>query len=305
MTPVSELLLKPVRALVDQVGGSPVTTAAPIIDQRGGIVAGLAAIGYSAPDSLPPRQILSTGADVYRFEPAQLSAGSGVVVYVHGGGFTTGGIASHAGTAQALADVSGHPVLFVDYRLAPEHPAPAAINDIVAAVDVHIGSDPHLPMILIGDSAGGALAFWAALRLRDAGVGMSALLLVNPMLDPRADSPSYAQYAEGYFAPAVDFRAGWAAFGGDDVAPDGADARLEGLPPTYIWTHEADPVRDEAESMARRLAAADVPVIALRSIGTVHASWLLAKALPQATMLLASIAGVARTILSKDEERAP
>ncbi|MGL4395199.1 MAG: alpha/beta hydrolase, partial [Hyphomicrobium sp.] len=254
---------------------------------------GLAGIGYPAPEVVPIRHDLSGGAGLHFFEPAASERSAGTIVYIHGGGFTTGGIASHAGTAQALADVSGCRVAFVDYRLAPEHPSPAAIEDIVTAVDqVEDG-----PVLLLGDSAGGMLAFQACLRLRDAGISVAALLLVNPMLDPTAASQSYTDYAEGFFAPATDFRAGWAAFGtaGLSTGP------LEGLPPTYIWTHEADPVRDDGEALARRLAEAGVPVIAQRSIGTVHASWLFAKAIVQAAMLLAAIAGVARIVLTNAE----
>lgn len=202
-----------------------------------------------------------------------------VVTYFHGGGWVLGSIDSHDGTCRTLANASGAIVASVDYRLAPEHRFPAAVDDAWAAtcwVADHardIGGDGRLAVA--GDSAGGNLAAVVALSARDAGwPQLRFQLLVYPAVDARMRSASIHENGDGYFLTRSDMEWFYGHYA-PDVVDDWRLAPLEaedlsGLPPALVLTAEFDPLRDEGEAYGRRLAAAGVEVTVTRYDGMIH-----------------------------------
>lgn len=202
-----------------------------------------------------------------------------VVVYFHGGGWVLGGIESHDGTCRSLANASGAVVVSVDYRLAPEHPFPAAVEDCWAATvwvaehAVELGADGSR-LAVAGDSAGGNLAAVVALLARDAGApAVRGQLLVYPVTDASMSHPSIEENGEGYFLTKADMD--W--FYGHYAPDRPADWRLSplladcsGAPPALVLTAEFDPLRDEGEAYAQRLGDAGVPVEVSRKNGLIH-----------------------------------
>jgi acetyl esterase len=205
------------------------------------------------------------------------------LVYFHGGGFVFGNLDTHDGVCRALAKASGAVVVAVDYRLAPEHKFPAAVDDSyaatkwVAANAERLGIDAHR-IAVGGDSAGGNLATVIAMRCHDAGgPALAAQVLIYPVTDVSTfETGSHRELAEGYFLT----RAGMEWFTGHYLAS--ADHKrhpevspllapnLSGLPPALIITAEFDPLRDEGEAYAKRLQQAGVPVTVTRYPGMIH-----------------------------------
>ena len=196
-----------------------------------------------------------------------------VVVYFHGGGWVLGSIATHDGSCRALANRTGAVVASVGYRLAPEHPYPAALDDCfavtcwVAAHADDLGVDPGR-LAVAGDSAGGNLAAAVCLAARDRGGPTIAFqTLVYPVTDLEPDRwPSMAANADGPLLTraAMDWFIGH--YAGDPPPLDDAlaapirAADLSGLPPAHVSTAGHDPLQDEGAAYAEALAAAGVPV---------------------------------------------
>ncbi|WP_148615900.1 alpha/beta hydrolase [Nocardioides rubriscoriae] len=230
-----------------------------------------------------------------------VDAAPGIVVHAHGGGFVMNDVAVHDVPARRLANRVGRAVLSVDYRLAPEHPYPAAVRDldaVVAWLDSPAGADAaaHGPAYAHGDSAGAQLALVAALRHPGR---FAALALVYPFLDPAAAAPSHR--TEGAGLSAADVAWYWRQYAGDhpdltdpDLAPLGSD-RLATLPPTYVATAEHDPARDEGELLAARVAAAGVEVVATRWLGQPHGFWRHDRVYAAAEPLMVSVAAFLRS----------
>ncbi len=203
----------------------------------------------------------------------------GTVVHLHGGGFVFHDVDVHDAAARRLANRVGRAVISVDYRLAPEHPFPAAPDDVDTVVSWIEGEGAvhglEAPLLAHGDSAGANLALVAALR--HPGV-FSALALTYPFLDPTAGFGSHATETEGFDPRDVAWY--WEQYaGGDTSRYDDADLapllseRLATLPPTLVTTAEHDPLRDEGEHLAALLAEAGVAVVATRYLGQVHGFW--------------------------------
>lgn len=197
---------------------------------------------------------------------------NGVVVHLHGGGFVFNDIDVHDGLARRLANRSRRRVLSVAYRKPPEHPFPAAPDDVDTVVAWLRRQDLPGPWALHGDSAGGNLALVAALRNPGA---FSAVALVYPFLDPRAGFASYDVGADSGF-DASEARWYWEQYARDesdldhpDLAPLLSD-RLHTLPPTFVASAEHDPLRDEGEELARRVAEAGVVTVGIRCLGQTH-----------------------------------
>ncbi len=215
------------------------------------------------------------------YRPAGARTPAPLVVYLHGGGWVTGGLDTHDGCCRYLADRAGVLVLAVDYRLAPEHPFPAAVEDAVAAFRwavakaADIGADPER-VAVAGDSAGGNLAAVVSqVTTAEGGPRPALQVLVYPVTDLSAKHPSYRLFTDGFFLTEAQMDWYRGHYIGDE---DGTDPRispllaedLTGLPPAYIATAGFDVLRDEGEAYARRLQAAGVPTTLRRHPGLVH-----------------------------------
>jgi acetyl esterase len=205
------------------------------------------------------------------------------LVYFHGGGFVLCNLDTHDAVCRALAKESGAVVISVDYRLAPEHKFPAAVEDAHAAT-VWVAENAELLGIdssriaVGGDSAGGNLATVIAIRCRDAGGPvLAAQVLIYPVTDLSTfETGSYVEFGEGYFLTraAMKWFCGHYLASADiarnpEVSPLLA-ADLSGLPPALVITAECDPLRDEGEAYAKRLEEAEVPVTATCYPGMIH-----------------------------------
>ncbi|WP_300679091.1 alpha/beta hydrolase [Nocardioides sp.] len=199
----------------------------------------------------------------------------GVIVHLHGGGFVFHDVDTHDGPARRLANRTGRSVLSVDYRLAPEHPFPAAVHDADHAVAW--AASQTRTVIVHGDSAGGNLALVAALR--NPGL-VSAVVLVYPFLDPASEQASYQvqdwtwdrDEAQWYWSQYLDLAADPTLIAHPDAAPLHAPG-LAALPPTLVITAEADIARDEGELLAQRLQELGVTTVAQRFGGVPHGFW--------------------------------
>jgi acetyl esterase/lipase len=196
------------------------------------------------------------------------------VYYIHGGGMVAGSVDGDHAKAIGLARATGYVVVSAEYRLAPENPYPAALDDchtgLAGVTDRHreLGIDPGR-IGLYGSSAGGCLAAAVALLARDrGGPAIAHQMLLSPMLDDLSSTPSAkANTGFGAWSREANIQT-WQAFLGEDfgtdrVPPCAAPARagdLSGLPPTYIDVGDLDLLRDEAIDFARRLCWAGVPV---------------------------------------------
>jgi acetyl esterase len=221
---------------------------------------------------------------VRAYRPQGATGALGALVYFHGGGFVLGSIESHDAICRQLAVDAGCAVFSVDYRLAPEHKFPAAVDDAFAATQwvrehaAKLGVDPAR-LAVGGDSAGGNLAAAVALLAkRHGGPALAFQLLLYPVADLRSiDTPSYLENAKGYFltrSGMVWFREHYLARledRHDPLASPLACSDLSGLPPALVITAEYDPLRDEAEALARLLQAAGVPCTLTRYDGAIHA----------------------------------
>ena len=194
-----------------------------------------------------------------------------VVVYLHGGGWIMGTLDSYDSLLRALANASGAIVAGVEYRLAPEHRYPAALDDSLAAIRWAAANvDPRLAVI--GDSAGGNLAAVAARRLRDR---IRYQVLVYPVIDAVFDTPSYVEFNDGRGLSAASMQRFWRLYldGSDATDPDAAPLHatdLAGVAPAYVLTAEEDVLRDEGEAYAEALRKAGVPTELVRWPGTIH-----------------------------------
>jgi acetyl esterase len=212
-----------------------------------------------------------------------------VVVYIHGGGWTVGDLDSGDRFARTLADGLGATVVSVDYRLAPEHPFPAAFDDCAAVVRSVRQAHPGVQLAVAGDSAGGNLAAAIAAEGRiDEDLRVDAQLLVYPALDPRQQHPSQTQFADGYLLTRSDMAFYWNSYlparadRSDPRAAPATIADFAGLPPAVIATAGFDPLHDEGKEYAQRLIAANVRTVYLPFPGLTHGFLDMASRVPAA-----------------------
>ena len=218
------------------------------------------------------------------YVPGRLPAGvpAPLLVYYHGGGWVIGDLDTHDGVCRFLAAAAGVTVLSIDYRLAPEHPFPAAVEDAwasfawAAANAFELGADPNR-IAVGGDSAGGNLAAVVSLLARAGGGATPAMqLLLYPPTDAAADLPSRRLFASGFLLTKDDMDT-WEELylpPGTDKADPRASILLapdlSGLPPAYVATAGFDPLRDEGEAYALRMREAGVRVALRRHPGLIH-----------------------------------
>ncbi|WP_028936962.1 alpha/beta hydrolase [Pseudonocardia spinosispora] len=197
-----------------------------------------------------------------------------VITYLHGGGWVLGDLDTHDPVCRRLANTLGATVVAVDYRLAPEHPHPAALDDTMAALRWTATAYPGQPLVVAGDSAGASLAAGAALRARSDGPSLAAQLLVYPATDPAMRQASIRDNGDGYFLTAADMSWFYRQYLPDGTDRDELDllhtSDLEGLPPAVVATAEFDPLRDEGDAYAVRLREAGVEVRHVPGPGLVH-----------------------------------
>jgi acetyl esterase len=204
------------------------------------------------------------------------------VVYFHGGGWTIGSVDQFDLITRQIANATNAIVVSVDYRLAPEHPFPAPLDDCWTALEwtaknaSTFGGD-GTRLAVMGDSAGGNLAAVCALLARDLGSPeITTQILVYPVTDCDLDTSSYQENGEGYLLTSEDMRWFFSCYTGD--ATDPSDWRiaplrapdLRGVAPAVVLTAEFDPLRDEGRSYAARLEGAGVPVVRMHYDGLIH-----------------------------------
>jgi acetyl esterase len=231
-------------------------------------------------------------------------------IYFHGGGLVAGNLDTHDGICRSLANASACRLISIEYRLAPEHPFPAAIEDALAAarwvaaeaVRLHIDPDR---LVIGGDSAGATLAAVLCQMLAASGEVRPALqFLLCPITAARADTDSRRRFAEGYLLDAATLE--------HDVKyylPTGADPsdprvsplwaqQLQGLPAACIHTAEFDPTRDEGQAYAERLQAAGVSTLYRCHSGMIHLFYGMGSLIPYAAAAYQMMGADIRSMLT-------
>jgi len=233
--------------------------------------------------------------------PRQVGGLSPCLVFYHGGGWVIGNLDSHDVVCRKLAEEGALIVISVDYRLAPEHKFPAAVDDAIAAAKwiaanaSQLGIDASRLMVG-GDSAGGNLAAVVAIAARDGdGPAIAGQVLIYPATDFAMTHPSHSEpetsillthsvikwFRDHYLTGAADVQ-DWRA------SPSRAET-LAGLPPAYVLTAGADPLRDEGDEYARNLKQAGVPVTYRHFPGQFHGFFTMGKLLQQANVAASEI----------------
>jgi acetyl esterase/lipase len=252
---------------------------------------------YDPPVPLTVRDTVVPGepdVPVRIYAPESASGPLPGLLFIHGGGFILGNVAMFDGDAKRIAAEVGAVVVSVEYRLAPENPFPAGLDDCYAALAwtaksaTELGIDPAR-LAVGGDSAGGGLAAAVALLARDrGGPELCFQYLGIPELDDRLDTPSMQAYHDTplWHRPAAEFS--WDSYlggpgirGTEDVSPYAAPARVEdlsSLPPAFVNVCQFDPLRDEGIAYAQRLSQANVPTELVLYPGTFHGAGMIAQA---------------------------
>lgn len=224
-----------------------------------------------------------------------------VLLYLHGGGFTVGSIATHDGLCRRLSHLAGCAVVSLEYRLAPEHKFPTAHEDCwdalqwIAAHGISRGLD-GTRLAVGGDSAGGTLSAACAIEARDHGLPLALQLLFYPGCAGHQNTPSHHRFAKGFVLeePNISYffghyvrtpadRDDWRFAPLDGRRPDGYETDLSGVAPAWIGLAECDPLVDEGVAFADRLRMAGVPVDLEIYLGVVHEFIKMGRALPEAS----------------------
>jgi acetyl esterase len=299
------------RAVLEQMagaGGPPINELS--VNEARQASAALAAMqGFPEPvGSVEDRTLLGPGGDI----PVRIyvPCGNGpfpVLLYFHGGGWVIGDIESSDGLCRILANAVGCIVVSVDYRLAPEHPFPAAADDayhatLWAATNASsFGGDPSR-IAVCGDSAGGNLAAVVTQIARDGGnPAICFQLLIYPVIDAACDTPSYRENADGYFLTKDAMQWFWNHYVRNDADrnhPYASPLRarnLAGLPAALVITAEYDPLRDEGERYAECLRTAGTPVQLTRYDGMIHGFFGMSAVIDQGRTAIQQSAAALRT----------
>jgi acetyl esterase len=240
--------------------------------------------------------------------------GRGVVLYLHGGSFVVGDLDTHEGLCRRLAADTKMRFLALDYRLAPEHPFPAALDDVrdtlrVVASRRDLFGSPTARLIVLGDSAGANLGTVACAQTRDDNLGVIAQVLIYPTLGPEMITNSAHVYASGYVLNLEHLRYDYAQYLGDDV--NHTDPRVTPLmssdlarvPPAIVVVAEHDPLRDEAIAYAGLLENFGVPVRLLEAKGMVHGFLRFGNLAPEALAIIDDLAEHLHALLDQSTEK--
>jgi len=272
-----------IRRLLDTVFKLPAPTGAPNVAQ-------LRAMAEAAPElfggeaesvaAVRDTTVPGCGTAVRIYRPAR-AAPLPLTLFAHGGGWVTGSLDSHDKLCRILANALGSVTVAVDYRRAPEHVYPAALDNLEAAWHwvrekaASLGADGRR-FVVAGDSSGGNLAAALTLRLARAGAVQPELqLLFYPALDARCSRGSYREFATGHNLTATQMKWYWEAYRADAGVDDGELSPLSAgdlarVPPAVVAVAAADVLRDDGLAYARALAAARVPVRLIECHGMIH-----------------------------------
>ena len=244
------------------------------------------------------------------YTPHTATAGCGVVLYCHGGGFVLGDLDAYDSVCRTLCRESDCVVVSVDYRLAPEHPFPAAVDDCyatlcwLAAHAVELGGNPQR-LAVCGDSAGGNLAAVLSLLARETGPAIRYQVLIYPVTSASfGDLSSHREFGEGYVLSAKAMQSfSRHYFGAAAKAPDFRGAPiladdLSGLPPALVLVGAYDALRDDGISYAEAMIAAGVPVTLVEYKGLSHGFISMASFLTGGRLALAQVAAALRHALA-------
>jgi acetyl esterase/lipase len=301
-------------ALLERRGLPPIETL-PVDVARSVVVAQASLYGGPPLPCGSVRDITIDGAEgplkARYYTPDEPGGPHPLLIYYHGGGFVICDLDTHDAPCRVLCKHGGVNVLSVDYRLAPEHPFPAAVDDARAALRwayehaEELGADPER-IAVGGDSAGGNLAtVTAQIAARDGGPAPVFQLLIYPVTDMSSERPSRELFAEGFFLTQSEME--W--FSDNYIGASNAEVTdprmspiladdLSGLPPAYIVTCGFDPLRDEGEDYAQALRAAGVPTALRRFPGLIHAFINSVGVSPVSRDALIEVAGATRAMLS-------
>jgi acetyl esterase/lipase len=292
------------RLLAMMAAAAPSANTRPSLLARRQSLAKLMQFAHAEPAALSVTDNMMPGPAgniPYRlYAPSEASAPLPGFIFFHGGGMVAGSIETHDRVAATLARATGCRLISVDYRLAPEHKFPAAVEDAIAATEyvareaAALGIDAHR-LVVGGDSAGATLAAVVCQYAREMGPTISVQCLICPVLDFEETSPSREAFAEQHLIDRATLEADLA-----DYLPEGADTadprisplralNLAGLPPAIIHTAEFDPMRDEGAAYAKRLMAAGVAVEHACHEGMIHNFHAMGALLPQARLVLSQI----------------
>jgi acetyl esterase len=244
-----------------------------------------------------------------RFYDAREARDAGpLIVYIHGGGFVFGDLDIYDAACADIAIAMDLPLLSIDYRLAPEHPWPAAPDDCEAATrwiaDQGVLFDRRFDsMVLAGDSAGGTLTIVTAMALRDQGAALPLVAIwpIYPAVDLRRRYPSTERLGEGYMLDLNTLR--WF---NEAYNPDFSDWRASpragsqtGMPPCLVVTASLDPLLDQGRAFAMSCIEAGIPTVYREAKGTIHGWLTLRKAIPSGEADLAGCTTALRTIIEE------
>jgi acetyl esterase len=246
---------------------------------------------------------------VYDPDPEETSP---VVAYFHGGGFVFMNLETHDRVCRRLANATNAVVVSVDYRLAPEHRFPAALDDCMAVTHwlthhaAELAGDPAR-IAVAGDSAGGNLAAATALAARNGGPGLAGQVLIYPVIDAACRTKSFEENAEGYLLTASTMRWFWDEYLGPDGDPSDPyasvlhTAELGNAPPALVITAEYDVLRDEGEAYGHRLRDAGVEVSSIRYPGMIHGFLTMDALTPASGQAMAEIAAFLTRVFDTDD----
>jgi len=301
-----------IRRLLDTVFNVPQAPGAPdIAALRAGAVSAAELLGgdpepvaWVRNDQAPAPH----GAVALRIFRPRAKGSLPLLLYAHGGGWVTGNLDSHDRLCRVLANRLDAVVVAVDYRCAPEHVFPAALDDVEAAwiwVSRHasaLEADPARLMVG-GDSSGGNLAAALTMRLRERAQRQPRLqVLLYPALDATCVQSTYADFATGFNLTAAQMRWYWTVYGGDapvhlpELSPL-AHPDLAGLAPAIVVVAACDVLRGDGLAYAQRLRAAGVPTTLIDCTGTVHGFARWTGAVPAAGRWIEQLAADARTMM--------
>jgi acetyl esterase len=300
-------------AIVRQFADAPPIESMTVAQAREMIMGFLPLMGTPEDVAVVEDRELAAGGtpvNVRIYTPAAGSAPRPAVVYLHGGGWVGGNVELTDPLCRILANRTGCVIVSVDYRLAPEHPYPAALDDAYAATawlatyGQEIGIDPSR-IALMGDSAGGNLAAGVTLRARKlGGPEVRFQVLIYPSTAGfQPGTTSHAEFGKGYVLSSTDFEWFWNHYTNGVVLDADSPARplfvrdLSNLPPAFVLTNECDPLRDEGDAYADRLRDAGVRVDHRPYAGTMHGFFYMPAVLSKAREAIDDVSAAIRAAL--------